>query len=141
MRFPPGVDADKAIFGYMQALQGFPIEAIAYGIRKFLRGECEGVNPKYCPHPPELATIVRGVIPERKTMPTGKLFGYSSPHSKIVARKCTKDYGAQLVRNGAIPHGSIWCPGPINDHPEIGDVYGPDPNWRGAKPLFDKSAE
>lgn len=66
MRFHPGVEPDKALFGYMQAMQGFSIEAIAAGIRRFLRGECEGVNPKYCPHPPELATIVRTtVIPSR----------------------------------------------------------------------------
>lgn len=66
MRFHPGVDPDKATFGYLQALQGFSIEAIAHGIRKFLRGECEGVNPRFCPHPPELAQIVRTVtIPSR----------------------------------------------------------------------------
>jgi hypothetical protein len=66
MHFHPGVDPDKAMFGYMQALQGFTIEAIAAGILKFLRGECEGVNPKYCPHPPELAQIVRtAVVPNR----------------------------------------------------------------------------
>ena len=47
MRFPPGVDEKRAIFGYMTALNGFTIEAIEHGIRKFLRGECEGVNPKY----------------------------------------------------------------------------------------------
>lgn len=65
MRFHPGIDPEKAIFGYMQALQGFTIEAIAAGIRKFLRGECDGVNPKFCPHPPELAQIVRtAVIPQ-----------------------------------------------------------------------------
>lgn len=66
MRFPPGVDEKRAIFGYMTALNGFSVEAIEAGIRKFLRGECEGVNPKYCPHPPELAFIVRtAVVPER----------------------------------------------------------------------------
>jgi hypothetical protein len=66
MRFPPGVDEKRAIFGYMTALNGFTIEAIEYGIRKFLRGECEGVNPKYCPHPPELAAIIRtAVVPNR----------------------------------------------------------------------------
>lgn len=54
------------MFGYMQAMQGFSIEAIAAGIQKFLRGECDGVNPRYCPHPPELAQIVRtAVVPSR----------------------------------------------------------------------------
>lgn len=69
MRFPPGVDEKRAIFGYMTALAGFTVEAIECGIRKFLRGECEGVNPKYCPHPPELAAIVRtAVVPHRATI-------------------------------------------------------------------------
>jgi hypothetical protein len=67
MRFHPGVDPDKATFGYMQALNGFTIEAISHGIMKFLRGECEGVNPKFCPHPPELAQIVRAVVVPGRT--------------------------------------------------------------------------
>lgn len=62
MRFHPGVDPEKATFGYMQALAGFSIEAIAAGITKFLRGECADVNPKFCPHPPELAQIVRSAV-------------------------------------------------------------------------------
>lgn len=62
MRFHPGVDPDKAMYGYMQALNGFTLDAIAAGITKFLRGECEGVNPKFCPHPPELAQIVRSAV-------------------------------------------------------------------------------
>lgn len=66
MRFHPGVDPDKAMFGYMQALQGFTIEAIAAGITKFLRGECADVNPKFCPHPPELAQIVRTAVVQQR---------------------------------------------------------------------------
>jgi hypothetical protein len=70
MRFPPGVDASKAIDGYHLALHGFAPEAIAEGIAKFLRGECDGVNPKFCPHPPELAQIVRTVVvPNRAVAP------------------------------------------------------------------------
>jgi hypothetical protein len=71
MRFPPGVDAEKAIGGYHLALSGFTAEAIAAGIAKFLRGECQDVNPKYCPHPPELAHIIRtAVVPTRTHQPT-----------------------------------------------------------------------
>lgn len=70
MRFPPGVDAEKAIGGYHLALSGFTAEAIAAGIAKFLRGECQDVNPKYCPHPPELAHIIRTtVVPTRVQQP------------------------------------------------------------------------
>lgn len=66
MRFPPGVDPDRAAGGYLAALHGFTLDAIVCGIRKFIRGECEGVSLKYCPHPPELAQIVRTtVVPNR----------------------------------------------------------------------------
>lgn len=66
MRFPPGVDASKAIDGYHLALRGFTAEAIAEGIAKFLRGECADVNPKFCPHPPELAQIVRSAVVQHR---------------------------------------------------------------------------
>lgn len=139
MRFPPGVDAAKAIFGYINALQGFPIEAIAEGIRKYLRGECEDVSLKFCPHPPELAAIVRGVIPNRRSMPGGKYYSYKSPKSELLESRVTKEYGRQLVDSGVHPRGSIWLPGDINDRPDIGDLYGPDPKWKLPVPLGDKS--
>lgn len=140
MRFPPGVDQAKAIFGYIQALQGFPVENIAYGIQRFLRGECEGVNPKFCPHPPELAAIVRATIePTPKFHAEGRLYGYHPPRSKVIERKCTKDWARQLVHQGVHPRGSIWCPGSITDKPEIGSLFGPDPEWRSAVPLVGDS--
>lgn len=139
--FPRGVEPDKAVFGYIQALQGFPVEAIAYGIRRFLRGECSDVSQKYCPRPPELAAIVRDTIKARPHTPQGKLYVYSSPKSKILEGKCTKDWARQLVNQGVHPRGSIWCPGPLKGldgeeaRPDIGDLYGPDDEWKPAKPL------
>lgn len=130
MRFPPGVDAEKAIFGYIHALQGFPIQAIAEGIRRFLRGECEDVSRKFCPHPPELADIVRGVIPRSSTMPGGRYYSYKSPKSPLLERKVTKEYGKRLVENGVHPRSSIWLPGDPESRPDIGDLYGPDPEWK-----------
>jgi hypothetical protein len=135
MRFPPGVDAEKAIYGYMSALQGFPVEAIAHGIRKFLRGECEDVNPKYCPHPPELAAIVRGTIRNKSPGPTGKLYGYKAPKSKIIERNCSKEWAFRLIDQGVHPRGSIWCPGDFMDRPDLGDMFAPDAEWHPAKPL------
>lgn len=70
MRFPPGVDASKAIDGYHLALRGFTPDAIAEGIAKFLRGECQDVNPKFCPHPPELAQIVRTAVVQHRVTRT-----------------------------------------------------------------------
>lgn len=136
MRFPPGVDAEKAIYGYMTALQGFPVEAIAYGIRKFLRGECEDVNPRYCPHPPELAAIVRATIRTKSAIQsTGNLYGYKAPKSKIIERNCTKEWAFRLIDQGVHPRGSIWCPGDFIENPAAGDLYAPDPEWQPAQPL------
>lgn len=147
MPLPRGSDPDKAIFGYMQALQGFPVEAIAHGIRRFLRGECSGVNPKFCPHPPELATIIRDTIGDKpKFRPEGRIYGYRPPESKIIERRLTKDRARQLVKQGVHPLGSIWCPGPLTKgdgdpgKPEIGDLYAPDPEWRGAFALGSEAA-
>lgn len=147
MRFPPGVDAAKAIFGYMQALEGMPIEAITEGIRKFLRGECEGVNPKFCPHPPELSAIVRGTMSSRPRLEAeGKVYGYHPPKTNIIERRCTKDWARQLVNQGVHPRGSIWCPGALSSgdgergKPEIGDLYAPDPEWKNAFPLRQNAA-
>lgn len=134
MRFPPGVDAATAIFGYIQALQGFPAPAIEHGIRRFLRGECEGVNPKYCPHPPELAGIIRATLRGRPE-PDGGFYSYSAPKSKVIEKRCTKEWAFRLIDQGVHPRGSIWCPGDVREKPEIGDLYGPDPDWKPATPL------
>ncbi len=141
MRFPPGVDAGKAIYGYMQALQGFPVEAIVYGIRKFLRGECEDVNPKFCPHPPELAAIVRSTMRNKPAQGTGKLYGYKAPKSKIIERNCTKEWAFRLIDQGVHPRGSIWCPGDFMERRDIGDLFAPDPEWQPAKLLAAKWSE
>lgn len=141
MPFPRGVDPEKAVIGYLNALQGFPVEAIAYGIRRFLRGECEGVNPRFCPHPPELAGIIRDTLGSKPSLPTGKLYGYRQPKSAVLERRCTKEWARQLVNQGVHPRGSIWCPGSLNDKPEIGDLFGPDDDWKPARPLTgDESA-
>lgn len=138
MRFPPGVDAEKAIFGYVGALQGFPIEAIAAGIRKFLRGECEDVSMKFCPHPPELAAIIRSTITNRRPS-NGTAYSYKVPKSKLLERKVTKEYGRQLVDSGVHPRGSIWLPGDPTDRPDIGELYAPDPEWKRPKQVGQKS--
>lgn len=123
--------------GYIGALQGFPIEAIAHGIRRFLRGEFEDLSKKFCPHPPELADIVRRTLPSRPATKayTGQIYYYRQPASRIIERKCTKGYAFGLIDRGIHPRGSIWCPGPLDDRPDIGDLFGPDPSWRPAKPI------
>lgn len=137
MRFPPGVDPDSAAVGYLSALEGFSVDAIVNGIRRFLRGEVDGVSPKFCPHPPELARIIRDSMPNTdRPRIKGKLYGYRPPRSRIIEKRCTRDWARRLVETGVHPRGSIWCPGSIDDErPDIGDLYAPDAEWKRAVPL------
>jgi hypothetical protein len=135
MPLPRGVDPEKAITGYAEALLGLTYPAIVAGIRKFLRGECEGVSTKFCPHPPELASIIRSAVYAAAPKPTGKLYRYKPPKSAILKRGIMKGDAWDAIENGVYPRGSIWCPGPIGDKPEVGDLYGPDPTWQRAVPL------
>lgn len=59
--FQRGTDPQTATLAYVEALRGVSVEALTEGVRKFLRGECEGVSTKFVPTPPELARIVRTV--------------------------------------------------------------------------------
>ncbi len=64
--FQRGAKTDNVAAAYVEALRGMTAEAIEAGIRRFLRGEVEGVSPRFVPTPPELARIVRtAVVPER----------------------------------------------------------------------------
>lgn len=132
MPFPKGTDPEKAVLGYITALQGLPIQAIASGIRKFLRGECKDVSMKFCPHPPELAAIIRetGYVPSASKGPSGALYRYTTPKSKVLERNVTKEYAWRLIDNKVHPRGCIWLPGDLYDHPEIGDLFAPDENWQ-----------
>lgn len=64
--FQRGTDPQIAVLAYVEALQGLSSEAITEGVRKFLRGECDGISGKFVPTPPELARICRtAVVPSR----------------------------------------------------------------------------
>lgn len=130
MPLPRGVEPDKALMGYGNALSGFTAEAIGAGIRRFLRGEVEGVSMKFCPHPPELAAIVRTTVFNKPDKPQGRWFGFHPPISKILEKRVTKEYARRLVDNGVHPRGCIWIPGSANDKPEIGELFAPDPDWK-----------
>jgi hypothetical protein len=138
---PRGTDSEKAIFGYIAALSGLSLVAIENGIGKVLRGECEGISRDFCPKPPALAAICRGVSYVPPTSPTsGKLYGYRAPASKVIERKVTKQWAFRLIDQGIHPRGSIWCPGALNEKPEFGDLFGPDPDWQKPFPLSEQEA-
>jgi hypothetical protein len=139
---PRGTDPERAIFGYIQALAGLSLVAIENGIGKVMRGECEDVSRKFCPHPPELAAICRGAsyVSPTASPTTGKLYGYRAPASKVIERNCTKQLAFRLIDQGIHPRGSIWCPGQMNEKPEFGDLFGPDPSWQKPFPLSEQEA-
>jgi hypothetical protein len=137
MRLPKGVTAEERTEGYVVALEGMPLSAIESAIAKFLRDEVPGFEKnEYCPRPPTLARVARSVMQAaEKAEKKPKLHAYHPPRSKVLERHITKAWAMQLLANGVHPRGCIWCPGPINDHPEYGDLYAPDPDWKPAKPL------
>lgn len=64
--FQRGAKTDNVAAAYLEALRGCTAEAVSAGVLKFLRGEIDGVSPRYIPTPPELARIVRSaVVPQR----------------------------------------------------------------------------
>jgi hypothetical protein len=139
---PRGTDPEKAIFGYIAALSGLSLAAIENGIGKVLRGECDDVSRDFCPRPPALAAICRGVSygPPQPATTSGKLYGYRAPSSKVIERNVTKEWAFRLIDQGVHPRGSIWCPGPLNEQPEFGDLFGPDPDWQKPFPLSEQEA-
>jgi hypothetical protein len=139
---PKGTDPELAIFGYVKALSGLSLIAIENGFSKVLRGECQDVNRSFCPRPPELAAICRGVsfAPAPTATTTGKLYGYRAPASKVIERNVTKEWAFRLIDQGVHPRGSIWCPGQMNEKPEFGDLFGPDPSWQKPFPLSQQEA-
>lgn len=60
--FQRGAKSDNVAGAYVEALAGSTAGAVTAGIKRFLRGECEDVSPRFVPTPPELARIVRKAI-------------------------------------------------------------------------------
>ena len=139
---PParGTKSADRIEGYLTALAGFSLEEIEAGIAKFLRGEVKQLSQKYCPHPPELAGVIREIAEGQAATvakaTAKKLYGYRKPNSAILETNITKDRAWQLIDNGVHPRGSIWCPGEFGTaDAAFGDLFAPDPDWQPAKPI------
>lgn len=64
--FQRGAKSDNVAMAYIEALSGTTVDALHAGIRKFLRGECQDINPRYVPTPPELARIVRSAVVQNR---------------------------------------------------------------------------
>lgn len=73
-----------------------------------------------------------GPIPQRV------LYTIRQPRSAILAQECTRSWARTQVERGAFPRQSIWYPGCCEGataRPDIGDLFGPDPTWKHARPL------
>lgn len=125
--------------GYFIALASFSRVEIEAGVRKFLAGECDGVKTEFVPPPPQLAQIVRESaghqLAKANAETATKLYSYLRPNSKLLAKNITKNQVVEGRGGGIYPPGCIWCPGPLGDNQDFGDLYAPDPAWRGAWPV------
>lgn len=136
-----GDDPVAVMNGYMMAIQGLPLWAIANTVQSYLCGLVKGQDKKFCPRAPEFATAIREErdrtmhASAKSPISKGRLYNLNLPKSKIIARKVTKEDTREGRRCGIYPPGCIWRPGYTDDEPHIGDVYAPDPDWKPSKPL------
>lgn len=140
MPLPRGSDPDKAAIGYVTALKGFTQEAIVAGVSRFLRGECEEVSQKFCPHPPELAAIIRRTVhtvAQKTTYRPVERVPFLErierkrreyAHRPILFTDVSYDQWRMLSRSGQVPVGGVWVA-------SLGTVYGPEPkvHWEAAE--------
>lgn len=125
---------DKTNIEYQRALVKFDPDILSEAVDRILDGRIARKTNKF-PMVTELAAMVRSVQDERAgadEKAQRKLYRYTPPKSKVLERNITKERASELCRNGVHPRGSIWCPGPVNDRPEYGDLFGPDPLWQNA---------
>lgn len=137
MPAPRGMDGIKLVQGYLAALKGFPAWAIREGVDGFLSGRFSGeFSTKFCPTPPDLATMVRKCLSEPRQQPSsGRKHAFKPPSSRRVESGIRRDDARRLVDQGMYPRGSVWVPGDYAGDRAYGDLYAPDDNWAEAVPL------
>lgn len=84
--FQRGTDPATVILAYVEALRGVALDGVEAGIRKFLRGECEDVNPRYVPTPPELARIIRTTVVPTRVPPARRIENQPASDPAVRAR-------------------------------------------------------
>lgn len=63
-------------------------------------------------------------------------YAVAKPRSAILTSGCTRSWARDHVARGYFPRGSIWFPGSVRGRPDLGDLFAPDPDWRGATPIL-----
>lgn len=139
MSKPKGYDVEEQRGEYRRSMRGFKLAVVVETIDRVLDGRFER-KTTVVPRVNELAQLVRRVQGEQngrtdEKLTNGKLYRYASPKSKVLESNITKERASELCRNGVYPKDSIWCPGPVNDRPEYGDLFGPDPLWQKPIPI------
>lgn len=84
--FQRGANVENVAMAYIEALRGTTLEAIQAGVRKFLRGECQDVSPRYLPTPPELARIVRTAVVQTRIPEERRIAPFRHPDDGAKAR-------------------------------------------------------
>lgn len=139
---PKGTDGEGLLRGWVEALQGMPLDAINRAVSRFLSGQfAADFSPRWCPMAPELAIMVRRCMTTEKA--ASQEYWYRLPRSRILRQRITRETVRQYVDAGVVPRGVIWVPGAHGkpgDRPDIGTLFGPDPLWQPAK-LLDKRSQ
>lgn len=131
--FPQSGATSKALLlTYDQALTGVTDQAISDTAARFIRGDVPEQSGTFAPSVAEFVKQARfqgSLLPSLPSSQKKGRYRYTTPKSKVVERNLTKEYGRQLVDHGVHPRGCIWLPGDFFDRPDIGDLFGPDPDW------------
>lgn len=138
--FPQGQSTDPEVLlrTYRAVLRDISPAAITETAGRFASGRVADQSKTFAPSVAEFATEARRVEADMRERgaPSGrKLYRYRKPNSRLLERNVTKEYAFRLIDQGVHPRGSIWCPGPLDQRPDIGDLFAPDLDWKPAVPL------
>lgn len=131
--FPQSAASDKPalLLTFAQALSGVSDPAIIEAAQRFSSGLVPGQSPTFAPSVAEFAQEARRLSELAAVRHSDKRqWMYRKPVSRLLERNVTKEFAFRLIDQGVHPRGSIWCPGPLDSRPDIGDLFAPDPSWK-----------
>lgn len=142
--FPQSAAADKQalLLTFGRALSGVSDQAIIDAAQRYVSGLVPGQSATFAPAVAEFSQEARRLDEEQRdrlSRPRRNLFIYRKPNAPLLERNITKEYAFRLIDQGVHPRGSIWCPGPLDNRPDIGDLFAPDPKWKPARSIDWKS--
>lgn len=133
----PVANMKAVLLTFGQALHGVSDDVIREVAQRYVSGAVAGQSSTFAPSVAEFAQEARRIAETRAAISDGnrrKLYVYRKPTSELLERNVTKEFAFRLIDQGVHPRGSIWCPGSLDDRPDIGDLFAPDPAWKPARP-------